>query len=186
MNRIYLSSYIIMKNETVQDFANFTLQKNAEVSDVEKLIVQNYTDMLTDEQLIMEHKLTIIDNIDEVIITEYNEELKNLEKELSEIKTIMESMNDAVNIQGEELDIAEINVEDADIYIDDGVEEIVAAAHYQAMIQSRIVKTVSGASLGALVGGGVGAVFGIVPALVAGGVGTFTGMITGLSLAYIS
>ena len=140
--------------------------------------------MLKSKDIIVENQLfeldldLDLDNVEKRIIKERNNEIKNLEKDLIDLHDSMTILSTMLNEQGEELNIAEINVENTVITTNEAVIILENIPDKQTTLVKNL-KIVGAATVGGVLLGGIGSIFGIIPALIGVGVGTSGGGIVG-------
>lgn len=122
---------------------------------------------------------------DDLLIKEQNKELKQIQQDLLDMNQIMESLNELVIEQGEQLDKIEETAENTDILVDDGVAELVIAEKYHKSSINKTIRAVCGGIVGGAVTGGIGSAFGYVPCIVGGGAGIVVGIGFGIFSKYI-
>ena len=119
----------------------------------------------------------LIDRIDEAILIERNTEIRQIERDVSMIAEIMTDMATLVHVQGEELDVAADQVENATVNVSEAVRHLENSSE----LQSRFRKWVIGAgviSVGVMVTGGLLAVASLPIGLATMGIGALGGAIT--------
>lgn len=112
------------------------------------------------------------------LINERNKEIKSLEEDLVALRDSMEILATMIDDQGEKLDIAEKNIEETVITTQEAVQ-IIEQISDKRDILIRNVKIVSGVIIGGALLGGIGSIFGIIPAIVGAGVGSSGGAVIG-------
>ena len=112
-------------------------------------------------------------NVDDEIIREANLQIQQLEKDLTELRDSTNMLRRLILIDDDNLDEVEELIFDTDDEIDEvntNLEIVSKLAKY-----NNTIKIITGALLGGTVLGGVGAIFGIIPAVGGVGVGFGTG-----------
>lgn len=126
-------------------------------------------------------------NSDTEVIKETNKQLQEIENDLLGIDRIMKDfhvlfVDDAEKLLQIEDKVTEVTktVEETLPIIDSIIEEIKISSDNKIAL-----KLVSGAVIGGLLLGGVGSIFGIIPAIICTGVGSSSGVIVGYFSKYI-
>ena len=140
--------------------------------------MQKSTTIIVENQLFELDLDLDLDNVEKRIIKERNNEIKNLEKDLIDLHDSMTILSTMLNEQGEELNIAEINVENTVITTNEAVIILENIPDKQTTLVKNL-KIVGAATVGGVLLGGIGSIFGIIPALIGAGIGTSGGGIVG-------
>lgn len=130
------------------------------------------------ENILIDNQLFTSQNVNELIIKERNEEIKNLERDLVDLRDSMEILSSMLGEQGEALDVAEAHVEETVITTNEAVQ-IIEQIPDKKQVLVRNIKIISGVIVGGALLGGVGSIFGIIPAVVGAGIGSGGGAIVG-------
>ena len=119
-------------------------------------------------------------DVDENIINETNKEIKEIEQDLLDIYESMRILNELTNWDTEKIETVELKVNDADLHIKNALDQLNDAIdeYNKANEKWTVIKTVGGATVGAVIGG-VGFVFGAIPGSIIFTLATATGATTG-------
>ncbi|ARF09520.1 hypothetical protein Indivirus_1_143 [Indivirus ILV1] len=123
-------------------------------------------------------------NVDELLIKERNEEIKSLEEELINLRDSMKILASMIDDQGEIIDIVEKKIEETAITTEETVKIIEKIPNKKDII-IRNVKIVSGVIIGGAILGGIGSIFGIIPAVICAGIGSSSGAIVGYTTSFL-
>lgn len=136
--------------------------------------------MQANEIILIDNQL-FDDKTTDQIIEERNKEIKSLEQDIIALNDSMIILATLLNEQGDELKIAEMNVEQSEITM---IETVAILENIPDKKDTVIntVKVISGIVIGGTIVGSIGSIFGILPAIIGVGLGSGTGGI----VAYIS
>lgn len=117
---------------------------------------------------------------DRKMVEENNTEIEFIEKDLVELKEVMQDIGLVVSSQGEEINEAEENVDQADTNIMEGTKVLEkadekASAIRHKKIAAKVMVTAIGAGIGALVAGPVGFAISLKIGAITTGLGTALG-----------
>jgi len=89
-------------------------------------------------------ELKELDEVDQRLIEEQNQDIKNIESDLQALNELFVDVNTLVVEQGEQLNVVETNVTSADIQVQKGTEELTVADKFQKSARKKIVLIVVG------------------------------------------
>lgn len=112
-------------------------------------------------------------NIDDEIIKETNSQIEQLEKDLTELRDSTNMLRRLILIDDDNLDEVEELIFDTDDEIEQGNTNLDNIS--KLIMYNNSIKIITGALLGGTVFGGIGAIFGVLPAVGCAGVGFGTG-----------
>ena len=120
-------------------------------------------------------------DVDQAIIEETNLKMKELEQDFADLCDAMKIMNELVLLDEEKLEEIEQNVITTDSVILETIPILEQALELKEELDNKYVtlKVIGGVIVGGLLFGGVGSIFGIIPAVVGAGVGGGGGGIVG-------
>lgn len=120
---------------------------------------------------------------DEIDIYENNlQQIKHLEKELVELNDLFKEFGELVIRQGEDINEVEECVVATEDCINEGVGELHEADNQNSDTRSNFLHVIGGGIIGGAAFGGIGAIFGAIPALLGTGIGLGAGGITGAAV----
>jgi hypothetical protein len=116
-------------------------------------------------------------DVDELLISQMNKDMKEIEQELSALHELFELLGIHVYKQKEDLEEIEQKVTNSDVNVQIATNTLKEANIIRKKSNKKIIKIIGGATVGGLLFGGVGAAFGIIPTLVGTGIGIGAGSI---------
>jgi len=120
-------------------------------------------------------------DVDQAIVEETNLKMKELEQDFADLCDAMKIMNELVLLDEEKLEEIEQNVITTDTTILETIPILEQALELKEEIDNKYIaiKVIGGVLAGGFLFGGIGAIFGIIPAVVGAGVGGGGGGIVG-------
>ncbi|AYV77044.1 MAG: hypothetical protein Barrevirus9_13 [Barrevirus sp.] len=118
------------------------------------------------------------DEINQIIMKERNDDIKDLEKDLIDLHDSLQMLSLMVHDQGSNLNISANNVEKT-VTVTNETVTILEQIPDKKEVIIKNVKIASGIIIGGTVLGGIGSIFGIIPALIGASIGGSTGGIVG-------
>jgi len=85
-----------------------------------------------------------LDEVDNRLIEEQNQDIKNIESDLQALNELFVDVNNLVGEQGEQLNVVEDHVISSDIQVQKGTEELTVAAKYQKSARKKIILIIVG------------------------------------------
>jgi len=89
-------------------------------------------------------ELKELDEVDNRLIEEQNQDIKNIESDLQALNELFVDVNNLVGEQGEQLNVVEDHVISSDIQVQKGTEELTVAAKYQKSARKKIILIIVG------------------------------------------
>lgn len=119
------------------------------------------------------------ENADEFLLQESEESINKIKEDLLILKEIVDSVNSMIDEQKEDIEQIVHTVSKVEQNIESGNEELENALGYSAKSKKTVALTVGGAVVGSVLTGGVGSVFGVIPAVAGLGIGGSVGLLVG-------
>ncbi len=122
---------------------------------------------------------TIIKGIDPdtALQEELSESMKQIRLDMTEIDEILKELNMDIVYDTPNLDEIEENVQITDQIVEEGAETLVLASdeNIKTITEYKSLKILGGATTGSLASGGIGLIFGVIPAAIGLGMGAVVG-----------
>ena len=120
-------------------------------------------------------------DVDQAIIKETNTKLLEIERDFNDLCDAVKIMNELIGLDQEKLDYAESNLVEVDNTILETLPILEEAYELKNKMKNKYltVKIISGATIGGIVIGSIGSVFGIIPGIIGLSVGTGSGGLIG-------
>lgn len=131
--------------------------------------------VLPDESDYLIHEID--PDLDQIIQT--YDDLAELEYELIQLNDIMQEFNLLVMRQDQDLQSIDDTMENVDVLTQEAVIDLVDGEHVDTQTTRQLAYTIGGAIIGGLLTGGIGSIFGVVPAVCSGLTGLGLGSIGG-------
>lgn len=137
---------------------------------------QQQVQFLDNTVIQMEHLEEMDDSDIETSILQEKEELLNqIQNDLIILQEIVDSVNELVYDQKDNVDQITLTVDRVEENIELGNEQLEQALGYNVQHKKTVTLTIGGAVIGGLLTGGIGSVFGLVPAIIGLGLGSGLG-----------
>jgi len=127
----------------------------------------------------MINDLTFIDVTDETIVNERNREIELIHEDILDINEITKDMNEMLHQQGYIITKVEDKIHECGDKTVHAIEELKKADKYHQKYSYGKYKILGGLIIGTTIFGGIGAVFGIIPAVASAGLGGSLGAVIG-------
>jgi len=115
------------------------------------------------------------DNIDDIFIKEHNQQIKKIKDELIQLNEIMITFANLTDLQKEPIEKTNNITNQIDIDTKITTNNIKKAANYLKLMENKKINIISNTIIGGLLCGGLGSIFGIIPAVICCGIGSSIG-----------
>jgi len=167
---------------------NFNISKKTETifKSNESRLIEPHIEKMSQMQITQITQITQEFDIDRLMAEDRNKQIKELESEIIELNETMQMVNALIVRDGEKLDIVEDNITKVSQDVEETIIILENTAEQVDGVRNKYttVKVVSGVVVGGVLLGGIGSIFGIIPAVIGAGIGSGGGGLVGYVSKY--